>query len=99
MTMQTILRPLRGSTLDASVSTTHAVVGPFLESKLGFYSDVACYIKFGVDNTVVASAADYDIYVPAATVRDIASGGAKYASVLGAGSGTAYINEWTAKAL
>lgn len=99
MTMQSILRPQRGSALDVSVSTTHAVVGPFVRDDIGFYSDVACYIKFGADNSVEATSSSYDLYIPATTVRDFSSGGAKYMSVLGAGSGTAWINEWTAKRL
>lgn len=99
MTMRSILRPVRGSDLETSVSTTHAVVGALQKDELRIYCDTQCYVKFGTDNTVEATTSDYDISIPASLVVDVMTGGATYMSIISTGSDTAYINEWTAKGL
>lgn len=100
MTTETILRPIKGSDHELSVSTTSArTTVKFTNTGVGFYCDTAAYIKFG-DSDVTASTSDYDKFIPAGLHYDLKTGGAGYAAViLGAGEDTAYINEWTEKQL
>lgn len=97
MTMETILRPIKGSDHGISVSTSSArTTVKFTNTAIGFYCATAAYIKFG-GSDVVAATNDYDIYVPAGVRIDLKTGGAGYAAVLGTEADTAYINEWTEK--
>lgn len=98
MTTKTLMRPIKGSDHDISVSTTSArTTVKFTESEISFYCASAAYIKFG-GSSVTASTSDYDKFVPSGVVIDLKTGGAGYlAVILGAGSDTAYIHEWTDK--
>lgn len=96
--METILRPIKGSDHELSVSTTSArTTVKFTNTEIGFYCATATYIKLG-GSTVTVSTSDYDMFIPAGLHYDFKTGGAGYAAViLGAGTDTAYINEWTEK--
>lgn len=100
MTTQTVLRPLNGQTV--SVSGTSAVNSTKLTSaNITVKCDTACFIKFG-DSDVEATTSDggYDKHLSAGAEYDLATGGAGYiAIILASGTDTAYINEWTHKAI
>lgn len=98
MTMQTILRPIDGSTYDLSISTSSARTPALTRDDVRIHCTVDSYVKIG-GSDVVASASDYDIFVPADISYDFSTGGGKYIAVLGTDAGTAYINQWTNRAL
>lgn len=102
MTMQTILRPVGGSTYDVAFDGTTGGIRnstPFTKNKIRIYPTEACYIKFG-GSTVTVSATDYDMYLPADIPADLSTGGAGYVAILReTTSGTAFINQWTHEAL
>lgn len=102
MTMQTTLRPINSH--EVSVSGTAAENSTaFTNPTITIYCDTVCYIKFGADDTVTATTtagSGYDMRIPASQLVDVSTGGAPYVSIiLDSGSDTAYINEWTHKAL
>lgn len=98
MTSRTVMRPIKGSTHQLSVSGTSARAGAFVNNDVSIYCATACFVKFG-GSTVTAATNNYDIYVPASTRVDLRSGGNTHlAVILASGSDTAYINEWSKKA-
>lgn len=94
--METVLRPIKGSDHELSVSgATARTTVKFTNTCIGFYCASAAFIKFGVED-VEAATDDYDYYIPAGVSRDLKTGGAGYVAViLASGTDTAYINEWT----
>jgi hypothetical protein len=100
MTMETILRPVNGSSHDISVSgTTARTTVNFTNTAIGFYCATAAYIKFG-GSDVEVSTSSYDMFIPAGVRVDLKTGGAGYVAViLASGTDMAYINEWTEKQL
>jgi len=102
MTIQSTLRPVNSHEISATTSAAENATA-FVNSDITIFCETACYIKLGLDNTVTATTtagAGYDMIVPAGASTDIRTGGAPYISViLGSGSDTVYINEWTKKAL
>ena len=98
MTLQTTLRPIRGSDLKIAVSDESARSGPFIRSDIRYYCATDSYVKLG-DSTVEASDSDFDMLVPAGQDLDFNVGGNTYlAAIIASGTDTAYINEWSKKA-
>lgn len=100
MTMQTVMRPLNGQTISydntsGGVNNSTAFTNPTVRVKTT--SDA--YIKFGAIDVNVSSS-DYDIHLSANTEYDFSTGGAAGCSIIqDSASGTAYISEWTHKAI
>ena len=102
MTTETILRPAVSH--EISVSGTAAENSTkFKNSDLRINCASTCYIKLGYEDTVTATTTagtGYDLRIPASETVDINTGGAGYISIiLDSGSDTAYITEWSDKAL
>lgn len=102
MTMKTTLRPTVSHEISVSGTAAENATA-FTNTDISVFCTTACYIKLGADDTVTATTTagtGYDKYIPANTLVDINTGGAPYISIiLASGSDTAYINEWTHKAL
>lgn len=102
MTMQTILRPTGGDVYDIAYDATTGGVKnatAFTESKIRISPTTDCYIKFG-GSTVTVSATSYDMRLAAGGDYDLDTGGAGYVAIIRqSADGTAYINQWTHKAL
>ena len=102
MTIQSTLRPCNSQEISASTTAAENATS-FKNSDITIYCATACYIKLGVDDTVTATttaSTGYDKFIPAGVLTDINTGGATYISViLGSGSDTVYLNEWSKKAL
>lgn len=102
MTMQTVLRPYGGNTYAISYDNTSGGVknsSAFTEARIRIKPTTDCYIKFG-GSAVTVSASDYDMHLTGGTEYDLSTGGAGYVAVIRASTdGTAYINQWTHKAL
>lgn len=102
MTMQTVLRPTGGSTYDVDYDATTGGVKnatAFTESVIRISPTTDCFIKFG-GSTVTVSSSDYDMRLKADGDYDLETGGAGYVAIIRQTTdGTAYINQWTHKAL
>lgn len=102
MTMQTVLRPYGGSTYDVAYDATAGGVKnatAFTESAIRIKPTTDCYIKFG-GSAVTVSSSDYDMHLTGGTEYDLSTGGSGYVAIIRvSNNGTAYINQWTHKAL
>ena len=101
MTMQTVKKPVNSHEISASTTTARNSTA-LKNANIHFYCSSAAYVKFG-DSTVTATTTPgtgYDKYITAGVEVDLATGGATHiAVILGSGSATAYVHEWTHKAL
>jgi len=100
MTMQTILRPLSGQSVSFDGTSGGAKNSTsFKNSNISVEVTSAAYLKFG-GSSVTVSSSDYDIRLSSGIRYDLSTGGATHCAIIqDSSSGTAYINEWTHKAL
>jgi hypothetical protein len=97
MTMQTTKRPINSQSISATTSSVRNGTA-FKNADINIYCTSDVFIKLGgasvTATTTVGSG--YDKLIPAGIPTDIRTGGASHiATILGSGTATVHIHEWT----
>jgi len=101
MTMQTVLRPVNSHEISASTTTARNSTA-FKNNSITLRSASDFYIKLGGSTVTATTTAGsgYDKLCKGGVDYDINTGGATHVAViLGSGTDTIYINEWSKSAL
>jgi hypothetical protein len=88
-----VLSPTPGGTVKIAIAGTSARVAlPANTDIVRLCADSACFVRFGTDNTVVATVADM-LFLPGAEVFEVPAGCTYIAAIQSAAAGTLTITQ------